>query len=155
MTIEQALLEALKTRAHGPIAHEFLSQSVGALVQDLPLPVVEEQNSLIDVLQMLKHHRSGAVLVTGSGGALTGIFSERDWVCKVADTVHLAQAPVVSFMTKDPHTVAPSDHLAYALSLMSLGGFRHLPIVQDGMILGLLTVKNILDELVKGMVASE
>jgi hypothetical protein len=37
------------------------------------------------------------------------------------------------------------------LSLMSIGGFRHIPIVSDGIILGLLTVKDVLDELVRGM----
>jgi CBS domain-containing protein len=151
MSVEEKLLLSLKTRAHGPIRHEFLSQSVGALVKDAAPPIVEDTVSLSEVLKILKKHRGGAVLITNQAGILNGIFSERDWVLKVASEIDADNTPVSKFMTQNPQFVVPDAPLAYVLSLMSIGGFRHIPIVSDEIILGLLTVKDVLDELVRGM----
>ena len=152
MSKEEKLLNAIKSRTHGPIRHEFLSQSVGALVKEIEPPMVTEETLLTEVLSVLKKHRGGAVLITNKSGVLVGIFSERDWLLKVASEIDPAITAVSNLMTRNPQTVSPDEPLAYALSLMSIGGFRHLPIVSNGVILGVLTVKDVLDELVKGMI---
>jgi len=60
--------------------------------------------------------------------------------------------PIESVMTKDPVCERPETTVAYALNLMSHGGFRHLPIVdQDMMPIGILSVKDVVDYLVGKM----
>lgn len=143
----------MNKRDFGPISPEFLSRSVATLINREPL-VVKETSLVSEVLTLIKREKMGGVLVTDSKGALTGIFTERDCVLKVVETycVGGSDEPVSRFMTKSPTSVAPDAPLAYALNLMSHGGFRNLPVVAEGEILGLVSVKDVLDELVKAMV---
>jgi predicted transcriptional regulator len=69
---------------------------------------------------------------------------------KVSD---LSEATVKDFMTAKPVTERPDVSLAFALNLMSNGGFRHIPIVdQDKMPIGVLSVKDVIDHIVNKMV---
>ena len=66
---------------------------------------------------------------------LVGVFSERDVLVKVAGAgvlIDTAAVSVADLMTSNPQTLRESHELVYALNLMSVGGFRHVPIVDDG-----------------------
>jgi CBS domain-containing protein len=52
--------------------------------------------------------------------------------------------PVSEFMTRNPETVGPADTLAFALGKMDGGGYRHLPVLQDGKPVGVISVRNVL-----------
>jgi CBS domain-containing protein len=52
--------------------------------------------------------------------------------------------PVSDFMTPNPATVRPSDTLAFVLHQMDVGGYRHLPVVKDGQLLGMISVRDML-----------
>ncbi len=136
----------------GPISSSFLARSVNTLVNARPL-VVDENDSVSAALELLRKERVGCVMVT-KDGSLSGIFTERDCILKVVATYceGTSEEPVARFMTKDPVTVAPDSPIAYALNLMSHGGFRHLPVLSDGIILGLISVKDVVDALVQSMV---
>lgn len=136
----------------GPVA-PFLSKSVSTLLKGEPL-VVDEDTSVREALSLLQREKKGCVLITGSGEELVGIFTERDCVLKVVSTYceGTSERPVKDFMTVKPVTVAPDAPVAYALNLMSHGGFRHLPVVADGVILGLVNVKDLVDAVVQSVV---
>jgi CBS domain-containing protein len=82
-----------------------------------------------------------------------GIFTERDFLLKVMGKVtDLSSRVVGEFMTKDPVREKPEASLAFALSVMSHGGFRHVPIVdQDDVPIGIVSVKDVVDHFVRRM----
>jgi CBS domain-containing protein len=93
---------------------------------------------------MLKHN-VGALLVVDDQGKLIGIFSERDLLKKVAG-IHVlyADMPVRSFMTHKPVTLTATDSLAYALHKMDGGGYRHIPVIEQGKPIGMVSVRDML-----------
>jgi CBS domain-containing protein len=93
---------------------------------------------------MAKKH-VGAVLVVDDG-VLAGIFTERDVLFRVvAQRLDPEKTLVREVMTPDPLTVAPKDSFGHALVLMREGGFRHLPVVQDGVPVGIVSSRSALD----------
>ena len=98
--------------------------------------------------RIMKDHRVGCVLVE-DGGKLIGIFTERDILTKLVGTGYdPAKVAVDGVMTRNPETLTPEDPIAFALQQMSVGGFRHVPLVDpDGHPVGILSVKDIVDYL--------
>lgn len=86
----------------------------------------------------------GAVLVTHPDGTLAGILTERDFLAKVAGQPGYAALPARDFMTPDPETVGPADTIAFALGRMDAGGYRHLPVVEGGVPVGVVSVRDVL-----------
>jgi CBS domain-containing protein len=87
----------------------------------------------------------GAVLIVDAAGHLVGIFSERDLLTKVAGTdPDYAARPVREFMTPDPETVEATHTLAFALHKMDCGSYRHLPVLEAGRPVGMISVRDML-----------
>jgi CBS domain-containing protein len=101
----------------------------------------------------MQNHRVGSLLITDENGKLVGIFTERDFLLKVIGKISdLSSHAVADFMTKDPVRERPDASLAFALSVMSHGGFRHVPIVdQDDIPIGIVSVKDVVDHFVRRM----
>lgn len=87
----------------------------------------------------------GCLLVM-QGDQLAGIFSERDVLNKIAtDPDKLLDRPVKEFMTPHPETIRRRDSIAYAMQRMKLGGYRHLPVLDDrGKATGIISIRDIL-----------
>jgi CBS domain-containing protein len=86
----------------------------------------------------------GTVLVL-EGDRLAGIFSERDLLQRVPDAEAAAgEVPLARYMTPDPETVRPDDSLALALHKMDVGGYRHLPVVDSGRPVGMISVRDMI-----------
>ncbi len=100
--------------------------------------------------KVMKDHRIGCVLVE-EGGKVVGIFTERDILTKLVGTGYdPAKVQVDGVMTRDPETLTPDDPIAFAMQLMSVGGFRHVPLVDaDRRPVGILSVKDIVDYIVE------
>ena len=95
--------------------------------------------------RLMARKHVGALLVV-EDGALAGIFTERDVLFRVvAQRLDPEKTLVREVMTRDPRTVAPKDSFGHALVLMREGGFRHLPVVQDGMPVGIVSNRSALD----------
>jgi CBS domain-containing protein len=88
----------------------------------------------------MRDRRVGAVLVTEGDRSLVGIFTGRDAVHRVlAAGKSAATTPLAAVMTREPETI-PSGKIAIeALRLMENGRYRHLPIVDDGRVMGIVS----------------
>jgi CBS domain-containing protein len=88
----------------------------------------------------LAEKRIGAMPVL-SGGALVGIFSERDVIYTLANKGDAAlSTPLADAMTVDPVTVSPETRIMSALSLMTRRRIRHLPVVHEGALVGFVSI---------------
>ena len=92
---------------------------------------VESTESLSSVIAMMRDNHIGSVLVVASG-KLVGIVTERDILMKVADQVQDAsKVKIQDIMTGEPLCLRSSDMIAYAMNNMHVGGYRHIPIVDE------------------------
>ena len=85
----------------------------------------------------------GSVVVV-QGRMLLGILTERDVLRAAAAEDDLRAAPVERWMTPEPETALPDLDTEEAVSLMLSRGFRHLPVVQDGELLGMVSLRDVL-----------
>ena len=76
-------------------------------------------------------------------GQVVGIFTKRDLLRRVLAQGHSLDTPIAEYMTADPVTVEPKDPINTAVRLMEEGGYRHLPVVDRGKPVGVLSVKRI------------
>jgi CBS domain-containing protein len=90
--------------------------------------------------QAMRDRRVGAVLVTDKENRLLGIFTGRDAVCRVlAEGKDPAETTLAEVMTAEPSIMAPAQTAIDALRLMHDGGFRHVPIVANGKVVGVVS----------------
>jgi len=109
--------------------------------------------SVAAAAQLMKRHRIGALLVI-DGGRLAGIFTERDALFRViAAGRDPAQTRVAEVMTLDPRTISPDRPFGHALHLMYEGQFRHVPVVEKGRPLGMVSARDALEPDLKQFIA--
>lgn len=93
-----------------------------------------------DACREMAAQRVGSVLVVDEAGRLVGIFTGRDAVCRVlAASRSASRTKLKDVMTPDPDTMAPHMTAIDALRLMWDGGFRHLPVLKDGRVVGVVS----------------
>jgi CBS domain-containing protein len=92
---------------------------------------VEESTSIKAVIDILQKKKMGSVVVT-KDGVLTGIVTERDILLKVICIIDdLENTPITNIMTANPQSLRKEDEVAYVLNNMHVGGYRHVPIVNE------------------------
>ena len=146
--IHESLRNVRKQRL-GVLDASFLSQSVGIL-NTPPAVCIEEGATVRKAIEIMRERHIGCVLCVGADGKLSGIFSERDCMEKVVGVagVDMSTALLADFMTREPVTIDFTVSMAYGLSLMSMGGFRHLPVVDDeNHPVGVVSVKDIVNHI--------
>ncbi len=108
---------------------------------------VTESASVMDALKLLKERHIGAVLVMTGGGEMAGVLSERDVVRGLVDGgAELLETPVSGLMTRNVITCKSSDSINLVMSLMTEKRIRHLPVMDDGMLAGLITIGDVVKE---------
>jgi CBS domain-containing protein len=101
--------------------------------------------TLAQAIRLMLDRNVGALLVVDDDGRLLGIFSERDLLKKIAGlTDDYAELPVSQFMTAKPETVGLTDTLNVVLNKMDGGGYRHVPVVDEGKPVNILSVRDML-----------
>jgi len=96
------------------------------------------------VIRLMRENHQGSALIV-ERGRLTGIFTERDIVNRLTGGPrNLDTLPVAAVMTRDPGALREDDTLAYALHRMSVGNYRHVPIVTEGKPLRFVSVRGVL-----------
>jgi len=110
-----------------------------------PAIIVDAKDSVVSAVNSMNERHIGSVLVQRDG-KLVGIFTERDVLTRVAFRDGNRDLKVESVMTRNPETLEAGETIAFALNKMSVGGFRHIPIVDgDGKPTGVVSVRNIVD----------
>ena len=93
-----------------------------------------------DACERMRDRRIGAVLIIEADRRLVGIFTGRDAVHRVlAAGKNAARTTLAEVMTRDPNAMPPGNTAIEALRLMEDGRFRHLPIVDDGKVVGIVS----------------
>jgi len=106
--------------------------------------VVGPACTIQEVLRLMNRHRIGAVMV-GVDGVLQGIFSERDFLKQAVESPPgWRPKPVSEWMTRNPITIGPDAGWEDAVSLMELRHVRHLPVIEDGKIVGILSARQLM-----------
>jgi CBS domain-containing protein len=102
-------------------------------------------SSVGEAVCVLLDRNIGALPVVDEHGLLLGIFSERDLLTRVAGhRPDYASRPVSEYMTPNPETVRDTDSLALVLHKFHVGGYRHLPVLRRGRVLGMISVRDVL-----------
>ena len=100
--------------------------------------------ALVDVVARLSARRIGAVVVTAGKGEVKGIVSERDIVRALAEHGAAALAwPASKVMTRNVVTAREADTIDQLMSRMTEGRFRHLPVVEDGRLVGIVSIGDV------------
>jgi CBS domain-containing protein len=116
-----------------------------AAVRDLMatnLHSVRPSDTVGEAVAVMAQHRVGSVLVM-EGDELIGIFTERDTVRALSQSYDAARHEIESWMTRHPKTVGPDVDSEDALKTMLDNGFRHLPVVDDGKVVGIVSIRDL------------
>ena len=106
------------------------------------LLTVEAGAPITDAVRSMDNRRVGAVLVL-EGERLVGVFTERDVLRAVAHGL-VPEATVGEWMTHGPETIDPDETAEHAAVLMIHGGVRHLPVVAEGKVIGILSIRDLM-----------
>ena len=100
--------------------------------------------TLSEAARLLARRRIGAIVVRDESGALAGILSERDVVRAVADeSVSALAHPVSAYMTRAVATCSEGDTVEELMEMMTVGRFRHLPVVENDAITGMISIGDV------------
>ncbi len=114
------------------------------LVKDRAVYSVNAGDSVMQAVHMMVDKNIGAVAVLRDG-ELVGVFSERDLMKRVvAGNRGPGSTQVSEVMTPRPRTVSPNETFENCLFIMREHGFRHLPVVEDGKLYGLVSLRDLL-----------
>jgi CBS domain-containing protein len=114
-------------------------------MQKKKIVTASPETTVSKAAKMMTKAKTGAVLVVESQ-SLLGIFTERDAVTRVIAQERDVRTTLLSeVMTPSPKTVSPDKSFGYALLMMHENGFRHVPVVENGIILGMVSARNALD----------
>jgi CBS domain-containing protein len=113
------------------------------IVSNQSLAILPANTTVREAAKIMAQRRIGVVMV-GSSDNLQGIFSERDMTFRVvARGVDPDTATLDEVMTKSPTTIAPADSPDDALRLMREQGFRHLPVVDRGTVVAMVSIRDL------------
>ena len=107
--------------------------------------IAPPDTSVSTVAKLMATNKVSAVMVVDNK-RLVGIFTERDAVFRVIAQDRDAQTTrLVEVMTRAPKTVTPDESFGYALLMMHENGFRHVPVIENGEVIGIVSARNALD----------
>lgn len=96
-----------------------------------------------DLVALLATHNIGAAVVSTDGTSVAGIVSERDVVRRLNNNDGALSATVAEIMTSEVRTCESSSSLEEVRTIMTEGRFRHLPVVEDGLLVGVVSIGDI------------
>lgn len=105
---------------------------------------VRPERPILEVVVELEQRRIGAVVVADDKGAMVGILSERDIVHALADKgTDLSRLTAADLMTADVQTCTPEHDVDHVMRKMTAGAFRHVPILDDGRLVGIISIGDV------------
>lgn len=98
--------------------------------------------TVVEAARLMRQRNVGAMMVV-EGDRLAGVFTERDALFRVlAAGLDVSTTPLSMVMTKNPKTITPDRSFVQALGVMHEGRFRHLPVIEDGRPVGMISVRD-------------
>jgi len=123
----------------------MFSQRVKSVMEKKKLLTAPPETTVSQAAKLMAKSNVGAVMVV-EGERLIGIFTERDAVFRVIAKGRDTQTTkLADVMTSDPQTVDPNKSFGFALLMMHENGFRHVPVIEDGKPIGIVSSRNALD----------
>lgn len=117
-------------------------RTVSELLRDQVSVQLPPEATVREAARLMAERRVGAVLVT-EAGRLAGIFTERDLLNRVvAVGLDPDATALAAVMTRDPATIEDGTAIIEALRAMQSGGFRHLPVLRRGRVVGILSLRD-------------
>lgn len=105
--------------------------------------------TVFEALRVMGERNIGAVLVIDNG-VLNGILSERDYARKIIlKDKSSKKTPVSEIMEREVVTVKPSDNLEFCMEIMSKTRIRHLPVIENGVIVGLVSIGDVVKAIIQ------
>ena len=133
----------------------MLSQPVRSIIGQHGFVSVPPSTPVRQAAELMAEGHIGAVVVV-EDDHLVGIFSERDAVFRViARGLDPAATKLSQVMTPEPKTIKPNNTFGYAMTLMHENGFRHLPVVDNGKPIGIVSARSALDPDLEEFVCEE
>ena len=107
---------------------------------------IEPTDSLANAAKSLTNHGIGALVVTDADGHIVGIISERDIVRALGEKESAAfETPVAEIMTRKVVFCSRHDKLVDLMRRMTDGKFRHLPVIEDGRLIGIVSIGDVVE----------
>ena len=103
---------------------------------------VDPSTTVGEAISLMARNRIGSALIM-EGGKLVGIFTERDTVRAISQSYDAPTHEISSWMTRDPKTIDPDIDIEDAMKLMLDHGFRHLPVVEKGEVIGMISMRDL------------
>ena len=128
-----------------------MTEKVSDFISKIPPIIVSPETSVQEVIEKMQAlPTKGCVLICDKNKKLLGIASIRDLLFKVAGVVKdTAKYPVKNIMTPNPECLDKDASLAYALHKMSIGRFRHVPVLDNGIPIGVVSTRDLIEYLSK------
>jgi len=129
------------------LARSVMEDNLAQLDQEQAIAVTPETPAL-EVARLMKNSNTGCALVI-DGGKLVGIFTEHDILKKMTTAGNLENTPVRELMSPDPDTLHENASVAEALNRMSLGRYRHIPVLKSDGTHTVCSIKSVLKYIAK------
>jgi CBS domain-containing protein len=118
---------------------------VRSLVAKQTVLTAAAETTVAEAARLMKQRQLGAVMIVRDDGGLLGIFTERDALFRVlAEGRDPKATSLAEVMTARPQTIAPDKPFGHALLMMYEGGFRHVPVVELGKPIGMVSARDAL-----------
>jgi CBS domain-containing protein len=114
-------------------------RNIGRIIENQQPALVPEDEPVQNACRIMRRRKIGSILVIDNHRRMSGIFTGRDAVRLLATVEDPAATRIAEAMTKQPRTITPESSAIDALRAMDDGGFRHLPVVASGDILGVVS----------------
>jgi len=133
----------------------MFSQRIKSVMERKKILTAPPDTSVSKAAKLMARRNVGAVMVV-EHKRLVGIFTERDAVFRVMAKGRDAETTILAdVMTADPHTVAPEELFGHALLMMYEHGFRHVPVIENGEPVGIVSARNALDPDLEEFISEE
>ncbi len=122
--------------------------------KDGPLWTVPPETTVFEAIKLMAEHNIGAVLVM-NGSALVGLMTERDYTRNVALKGKSSKdTRVQDIVNLSPSTVAPHHTVEHCMRLMTEGRVRHLPVLRDGHVIGIVSIGDLVNWIIRAQNAT-
>lgn len=133
----------------------MFDQPIRNVMEQKKFLTASPQTTVSDAARLMASKNAGAILVIAND-SLVGIFTERDVVFRViAKGLDAKTTQLSEVMTAAPKTLGPGKSYGHALLLMQENGFRHVPVVENGRAIGIISSRNAMDPDLEEFVSDE